>query len=194
MSTVVEDFDIQEEKRKYLKFRRRLILKIICSFVFLIVWLQLTGAPNGFIAVFWYVFTPWGLPALLSAWVVFVLLKRWRKYHFRCPHADCDEAIYLVDEWVCPIDRSITELPFTLWYTIFTGCQRHNDQHPSPAHKCPTCGNVIKLLENARTGTKKFSYRPENTPATSLPPPQNDPLGQEYISRNGSPRERNFFE
>jgi hypothetical protein len=164
MSNIIEDVDIQAEKQKYLAFRKRMIYGIIFSTVFALFWPKYTGAPHGLVATFAYLFTPWGWPVFISVGGMFWFFIRWRNYHFRCPHPDCDEAIYLAHDWVCFVDKSTTEYPWTLWYTIFTGCRKHG--HLSPAHRCPNkeCNYVFKLVENARTGLNKFSYRPDPAP------------------------------
>jgi hypothetical protein len=175
-----EAVDIQAEKRNYLKFRRKMVLGMFLSAVFIIMWAEFTNAPKTPIAAFWNFFTPWGWPLPVS-WVLMLwYLHRWCNHHFHCP--SCDGVIYLSHDWVCHRDRSVTMFPLTLWYTIFTGCRKHN--HLSPAHKCPNCGHVFLLLENPRTGTNKFSYRP-GIQALS-PPPEQSSTGEAV------PRDRFF--
>jgi hypothetical protein len=193
---MIEEVDIQVEKKRYLAFRRKTIIQIsiiiFCALVWTYFWIFLKGSPfkeeESFLGLmitgFWFIFTPAGLGPVIGGCLISWFLNRWEKFHFRCPSPECDEAIYLTDDWVCPVDKQVTKGLWTLWYTIFTGCRLH--KHLSPAHKCPNCGYVFKLVENARTGLNKFSYRPD--PAPVQPVQTSQPPRQELM-----PRDDRFF-
>jgi hypothetical protein len=105
-----EPVDIQTEKKNYRTLRWKMMLGMVISACFIIIWAEFTNAPKTLIAAFWNLFTPWGLPLLMS-WVLMLwYLHRWCNHYFHCP--SCDETIYLSHDWVCHRDRSTTKFPW----------------------------------------------------------------------------------